>query len=149
MGLKFKWIKLPILYSIEETSWHWATCRIKEVDHTSDRINKLIRRSWNAFVKKLIEVFVSISVSKCVFSNGALVYQSNLEDPRNFHATQCNPNEQFAILLHGWRESCNITWMRQLIGSKSGYKQSLLLLLSSCKCYIFDFRFRFLYVYMI
>lgn len=51
-------------------------------------------------------------------SNGDLVYQSNLEDPRKFDATKCNVNERFAILLHGWRESCNVTWMKQLINSE-------------------------------
>lgn len=54
------------------------------------------------------------------------MYQSNLEDPRNFYATQCNPNEPFAILLHGWRESCNTTWMKQLIGSKCSFNRIII-----------------------
>lgn len=55
------------------------------------------------------------------FSNGELMHQSNLSSPHDIHAAQCNPNDRFAILLHGWRESCNTSWMKQLI--KSNFKK--------------------------
>lgn len=51
-------------------------------------------------------------------SNGDSVYQSNLSSPQDLYAGQCNPNGRFAILLHGWRENCSTSWMKQLIKSK-------------------------------
>lgn len=59
----------------------------------------------------------SHDVSSPNCSNGELMHQSNLSNPHDIYAAKCNPNERFAILLHGWRESCNTTWMKQLIQS--------------------------------
>lgn len=52
-------------------------------------------------------------------SNAELQYESNLQDPEYFHLTKCDPKGRFAILLHGWRESCETQWMKQLIESMS------------------------------
>lgn len=30
----------------------------------------------------------------------------------------CNPKEKFAILVHGWRESCDVKWMEFLVSSE-------------------------------
>lgn len=27
----------------------------------------------------------------------------------------CDNREKFAILIHGWRESCEVTWMQSLV----------------------------------
>lgn len=88
-----------------------------------NRNQKIAFSNYVSFIQWLvvtanIDVFISIFLGRRRCSDGDLVYQSNLEDPQNFHATKCNPKERFAILLHGWRESCNTTWMKQLVGSK-------------------------------
>lgn len=51
-------------------------------------------------------------------SEGDLTYQSNLSNPRDLYAAHCNPKERFAIIMHGWRETCNADWLQQLIKSK-------------------------------
>lgn len=33
----------------------------------------------------------------------------------------CKTSDKFAILIHGWNESCDVPWMKSLIRSKSEF----------------------------
>lgn len=46
-----------------------------------------------------------------------MAYQSRFDHGETFAQTGCDPHEKFAILLHGWRETCDEAWMRLLIKS--------------------------------
>lgn len=70
-----------------------------------------------------ISVFLFFSLSLLLLlhfffhSEGDLLYESNFSKPHDLYMAQCYPTGRFAILLHGWREGCNTTWMKQLIRS--------------------------------
>uniref|UniRef100_W8ANH8 Lipase domain-containing protein n=1 Tax=Ceratitis capitata TaxID=7213 RepID=W8ANH8_CERCA len=49
------------------------------------------------------------------YRDGEKVYESASDDPEALSKSGCAPDDKFAFILHGWRQSCETEWVLTLI----------------------------------
>lgn len=47
-------------------------------------------------------------------SNEEVFVSTSREDCLTADVTGCRPSQKYAIIVHGWRESCNTSWAQEL-----------------------------------
>lgn len=75
-------------------------------------------------------LFLSLSLCLCVFvvfafnSNQVRFVSTSRDDILSADATGCDPSDRYAIIVHGWSESCGTSWAEELRKSELHFRTS-------------------------
>lgn len=79
---------------------------------------KILKQTQCKFTSFLFCGLRSFLLFLCYFSDEEKFVSTSANDSLAFDITGCRSSHKYAIIVHGWRESCNSPWAKTLRSSK-------------------------------
>ncbi|CAD7088698.1 unnamed protein product [Hermetia illucens] len=106
-------VSVPVLGSVEVVAQYPNDLQTFDDDNEGNNETLIIRKGYDTLEQAVFFKF---------YKNGQLTYIANGINVEQLGDTGCTPDDRFAFLLHGWRESCDVDWMKLLIAKLTAHR---------------------------